>query len=474
MTDQATLDNQKEATSLKAYLPESFVKIFQERREDLGISPVTSESGLIILGMVFIILGMVVVQAAYSLIMATLYLLMNGFTGNLRTMREAIMFSLFVAFVIGIIMYFSLIKPYAKKNDIQVAQSFADQLGVKLNKEGFQVGPPVAPKTTNTLLNHQSIAVKQVGYIGPAEDDGIFDPDIGISSAIKKGIRFFIFQIDYLDNSKGDDFDKAGVATLLYRDKAGTLISRNGATIKSMAQSLARYAFAPNFTDSEKPIVIYLHFIRTPNPVRKPEEYVKFMSSVAVALDPLFPKMLGSIPEGNFQRQQNEDTLLNLPLTSMKERVIYMSNADTSIFRNLDTLGMKPFETKADLDVLVNIRVFAHNKSPALGLVSQVAVGSVVPAAILVSLNDILSGDRDEFMMKYKGKYIIVLPDQGPNPDVSAIKSLLTDLGVNAIALNLFDTDMDTLQKKMGAWNDQPFYNLKPKAFLIQRPQQPM
>jgi hypothetical protein len=133
---------------------------------------------------------------------------------------------------------------------------------------------------------------------------------------------------------------------------------------------------------------------------------------------------------------------------------------------------MKQFEAKADLDSMINIRVFTNKKSPALGLVSQVAVGSVVPSAILVTLNDILSGDRDEFMMKYKGKYVIVLPDQRANPDISAIKSLLTDLGVNAIALNLFDSDVETLQKKIGVWNEQPFYNLKPKAFLIQRPQQ--
>jgi hypothetical protein len=74
-------------------------------------------------------------------------------------------------------------------------------------------------------------------------------------------------------------------------------------------------------------------------------------------------------------------------------------------------------------------------------------------------------------MMRYKGKYVIVLPDQGANPDVSTIRTLLTDMGVNAIALNLFDTDIETLQKKMSAWNEQPFYNLKPKAFLTIKPQ---
>ena len=473
MADQKTLDNQKEATSLKGYLPESFVKIYQDNRGSLGIPAVTSESGLIILGMVFIVLGMVAVQAAYTLIMGIVYLVGNGLTGNLRTMREAIIFSLFIAFVIGIIMYFSLIKPYAKKNDVQVAKTFADKLGVKI-KEGFQAGPPVALTNNTTLLNCQSVAVKQAGYIGPVEDGGTFDTDIGISSAIKKGIRFFIFQIDYLDNPKSGDFDKPGVATLLYRDKAATLVSKNGATIKSMAQSLARYAFAPNFTDSDKPIVVYLHFVRAPNFIRRPEDYVNFLSSVAVGLEPLFPNTLGSVPEGNFQRQQGEDALLNMPLSSLKQKVIYMSNADTSIFRDLQTLGMKQFETKADLDALVNIRVFADTRSPVLGPLSQVATEAVVPSAIIVSLNDILSGDKDAFMMKNKGKYVIVLPDQGANPDISAVKNLLSDMGVNAIALNLFDTDMDTLQKKISVWRDQPFYNLKPKPFLIQRPQQPM
>jgi hypothetical protein len=470
MADQKTLDNEKEATSLKAYLPESFVKIYQDNRGSLGIPAVTTDSGLIILGMVFVIVGMVAVQAAYALIMSMVNLIGNGITGNLQTMREGVMFSLLVAFIIGLIMYFALIKPYVKKNDIKLAKTFADSLKVKI-KEGFQAKPSIAPTNEMTLLNCQSIAVKQAGYIGPSEDEGTFDADIGISSAIKTGIRFFIFQIDYLDNSKGADFDKPGVATLLYRDSTGTLISKNGATIASMAQSLARYAFAPNFTDTDKPIVVYLHFIRTPNPVRKPELYVNFMSSVAVSLGPLFPNIIGSMSEGNFQRQQNEDALLNLPLSVLKQRVIYMSNADTSLFRNLQTLGMKQFEAKADLDSMINIRVFANKKSPALGLVSQVAVGSVVPSAILVTLNDILSGDRDEFMMRYKGKYVIVLPDQGANPDVSTIRTLLTDMGVNAIALNLFDTDIETLQKKMGAWNEQPFYNLKPKAFLTIKPQ---
>ena len=214
--------------------------------------------------------------------------------------------------------------------------------------------------------------------------------------------------------------------------------------------------------------------MRAPNFIRRPEDYVNFLSSVAVGLEPLFPNTLGSVPEGNFQRQQGEDALLNMPLSSLKQKVIYMSNADTSIFRDLQTLGMKQFETKADLDALVNIRVFADTRSPVLGPLSQVATEAVVPSAIIVALNDILSGDKDAFMMKNKGKYVIVLPDQGANPDISAVKSLLSDMGVNAIALNLFDTDMDTLQKKISAWRDQPFYNLKPKPFLIQRPQQPM
>ena len=462
--DVTSADGREKLSLISVGIPSDAVEWYQGKRREFGFEA-PSPSGLVILGMVVTILFMALVQVGYNIIMKFFNLITRGFFGELKSTREAILFSLIVAFIIGVVIYFLYGRAYIKQQNLTVGQDFAKSLGAT---DAFQVSPQAFDLANTSLMDIQALGVKQTGYIGPTESNGNFDLETGIQSAIRIGVRFFTLQIDTLETKKSpDSFDPVGQPTLLYRDDGGVLISANGGNIKTAVEMFNRFAFNPEVTSATSPLVLYLHFVKTPNPLRKPEEYVKFLSDTAKMLAPLSPHLLGATPEGNYQRQQNELGFLKLPLSKLEKKVVFMTNVDTSLFRDLKPLGMKQYDNKADLDYYVNVRVYLESEgSVSLGA-TKAMVGGGTPSAVIVPFSKLTAmseAEQDSFALKGKSRFVIAMPSQMSNPDAAAIDAALKRTGVNVVALNLFDTTADDMKAKLKIWKGEPFLSQKPAA----------
>ena len=313
------------------------------------------------------------------------------------------------------------------------------------------------------------LGVKQAAYVGPNENGGSFDPSVGIQSALTSGVRFFVFQIGYLEVKKDSKkFDEPYMPTLLYRDENGVLISSNGANIGEVAKSLASRAFVPSLPSGSQPLLIYLHFERTPNSLREPEKYVKFLSSVAQLLEPLHEYMIGVMPDGNFKRQQSESLLLKTPISTFEKKVIYLSNADTTIFRSLKKLGLDSIDQKYDLDYMVNLRVYLENSSDSMGITTAPLDG-VVPNAVIIPFKRLAGfsdAEQDKFALKGKSRFTIALPSQIGNPSLDSLVTAIKNSNVNCIPLNLFGESIDSLKGKFKVWGNEPFYTIKSANYM--------
>lgn len=338
--------------------------------------------------------------------------------------------------------------------------------------EAFVDKSSVADATGNaeqvTLVNIQPVSLKQAGFIGPTERGGKFETDTSIINAVRAGVRFFTLQIDYLEKSPGPGFEALNIPTLVYRDNAKAVISTNGASIADVAQKLSIYAFNSDFPTNTQPIILYLHFVRTPNYITKPDAYMKYLSDVAVALAPLKDRIVHGNDSTDFSRQKNERVLLHTPLSVFEGKVIVMTNADTSVFRNAERLSMTPVALDVDLDHMTSMRVYLDSDTDSLGVT---AVASEGPAyAVIVSYNRLKgmkekrgeNKQRSDFAMKGKGRFVIAMPGQTDGPSPNDIDNMLTTAGVNTVPTNLFGASPPDIKRQISQWGTTPFYRLKP------------
>jgi hypothetical protein len=454
-------DDYIELQGLKAFgLPEFVATFLQDQRRWLGWKPITNPTylGLAAMGAALIFAGLIAI--AYKVATTILGIYTNVFLGNEVSKLQIIIFCLTFGFLVSFAIYYFFVKPALVKNKSDPADDIRKIMDAII--EPF-ANPSSSPETS--LLNLQMLGVKQAAYVGPNESDGNFDTVVGIQSALKVGVRFFTLQIGFLETKKDSaNFEEPHVPTLLYRDDSGKLISANSGSINEVAKSLAAYAFSDSLLSGSQPLIVYLHFERTPNSLRDPQKYIKFLSSVAKNLKPLEEYMLKNSPSGNYQRQMNETGLIGTDLKNFEKKVIIFSNVDTSIFRNTKTLGMEAIDTQYDLDFMVNMRVYLENAKDSLGA-SDVPHNGETPNAIIVPSKSVIGlsdDEKDAYALKGKTRFVIVMPSQMKNPSLPAIKSLLEHNGVNCILLNLFGEDIDILKGKVKAWKGEPFYSVKP------------
>lgn len=441
------------------FIPESYVTWYQTERTALGFEPPSTFLLPVLLVAIPMTLG-ILMREAFNRGSRMISITTKVATGEKTTQGQAIFFILgcLVIFAIALIVLFFWKGPgLTAVKDLRAVQS---SIGTKV---GFQ-NPQTVARSAYMLVNIQPLSVKQAGYIGPAEKDGKFDPVGTIQSNITSGVKFFTLQIDYLEREKDEkNFEKINVPTLLYRDSVGNLISLNGGKINDIATQLKIYAFSPDLQSSNQAIIVYLHFVRVPaDPLKNPAEYLKFMKEVSKALTPIHPNILKTTPGGNFTRQRAEDTLLKLPLSDIQNKIILMSNADTTIFRNSAATG-GAIDASLDLDSFISMRVYAYKSVDRIGLTQTTDIN---PKAILINygcLKGMSSSDKAAFAMKGKNRFVIAMPGPLENPTYDDMKSLLTDTGVNAIPLNLIGTDSKTIDKLIVDWSAaKPYYLVKP------------
>lgn len=446
---------------------EPIVNVFQDIRRALGFKPI-GPPGIYIFAAVIAFASMMF----FSLLFVYGSKLFTLFKNN--PIIQLLLFFFFL-FLIFYAVYYFLFRPMSKQGYMTAAvsdvKSFFEGFETRQTQEGFQNTLKVVDDTLSNapLLNLQPMILKQAGYIGPAERDGLFDLDSGLRAALKGGVRAFTLQIDYLDAKKpSDQFPPAGEPALLYRDDGRKLISANGVELKTAATMLANYAFAEESVGSQYPLILYLHFIRTPDPIQKPETYLKFLSAVAAALEPLAVSQFTKTPDGNFTRQQNELELLRLPLGNLSRKVVFLTNVDTSLFRRTEQLGMKQFEPKRDLDALINIRVYAEKTDDITGA-SGIAPTVEKANAILVSFKRILAlGEKEKaaFREMSKGRFIIALPSQLSNPTRKELETVYS-LGVNLVPIHPFLKEKDELKGILSLWGKEKLLRVRPPALQV-------
>ena len=459
-------DIKEKATLQTFYIPESVVDWYQAERIGLGYSA-PSGGALIVFLLLFVVIFIVVFSTIYSMIR-------NG-VSKVTSMPivRYILLGLFLAVISYVIYFYS----YRKQDDKMLLQSARDDIKSLFPNVGSTEGFQNANRTPDAaadqpLLNLQPLAVKQAAYIGPNPSGGLFDPESGIQAALKAGVRFFTLQIDTLKTKKDPKKfpGTAGDPILLYRGDGPELLSANGASIKEVAQQLANYAFSEEVLNSKMPLVLYLHFLSTPNAVKSPEAYLIFLSKVAAALEPLFDRHLGPSAEGNFTRQAAEGALLRNPISAIGPKVVIFSNVDTTLFRKPELLGLKPYESRYDLDYLVHGRVFAQTGDDTLGatLVSTGAAAAKPGATLrLVRLSRIMKmskKEQDAFAAAARGQFVIAMPSQSGNPSLPDLKNAINSLGLNVVPLNLFGESVADLRAKLALWSSNRFLQVKPVA----------
>jgi hypothetical protein len=168
------------------------------------------------------------------------------------------------------------------------------------------------------LYNWRPLTVRLVGYLGGSNglENGVFDMNFGVTSALKLGARCFFFDIDYLEVAPCRPL-------LLYRDKTGYKKSLNSGSILDGMTALSNNAFSNN-TD---PILIIIYLHRIP-PGKKQQE--RFFLNLAQSLKPLATNHLGTTTLGNFYNCAKEDTLFITPITTYANKFIVCVNYDTS------------------------------------------------------------------------------------------------------------------------------------------------
>lgn len=358
-----------------------------------------------------------------------------------------------IALIIALIVYFNSQKTTSNFANVQQAAEIqrvkAEENAAALapkssglsdlkKKEGFQ---NKEPQTDINLLNLQPFTVKQAGFLGPVQA-GVFEEGSAIEQALRAGVRTFIFQIDYHeDSSKGPpSFPEAGEPCLLYRDDSGKLVSLNAGSILRVSKFLAELAFSDKIVSKNDPIVIILHGLRAPDPIEKPKEYIRYCSAIAKQLKPLAPFHLGLTSEGDYHRQALQGQLFTTPFTKFEKKIIILSTFDTTMFRNVKKLGLSTIDPVEDLDYWVNAQIFTEKLDKFSGVAAVPPANTKVRAS-LVSLSELVrlsDSEKKTWATRNKDIFTIALPSQNTNPSEEALQTALTNLGVNIVPLDIF------------------------------------
>jgi hypothetical protein len=248
------------------------------------------------------------------------------------------------------------------------------------------------------------------------------------------------------------DMDRdTGKPVCIYRNIRGYKVSLNNGSISKIAKALANNMFRGStegtpFNSASYPCIIALMFQKTPDMVKKPGEYSKFLSIVAKELQPLQSVLLAQTAQGDFRRQGLENQICFQSWEVLKNKCILLCNVDTSIQRSPDKYGIYTMDDTQDLDLMVNARIYRLEESQGFGLTSTPRQ-NVSPSFVLFTPNYFLSIPQDkkaDTILMTKSKFCIVA---NSNPEVQmkseALTSLLTDYGVHCVPFAPFgETDI--------------------------------
>jgi hypothetical protein len=309
--------------------------------------------------------------------------------------------------------------------------------GMKTSKRPIVTSDVYRTTTYKSLVNFYALACRYTGYIGPIED-GYFDPSTSIQMAVNAGCRVFVLDIDYIDKQCNSS---TYLPRIVVRDSKGRMMIQyndnyqlNNPTgeIRQVCEAIQNSAFG-DCQNAADPVIIVLHFLRTPPGGINSLPVLTYYSLVAKALTPFRDRLLGNESSGGtFHRQSQESILLINPIDTYSGKVLIFCNTDTSGFRN----STVPFESYDDLDFLVNLRL---TKS---GDKDVASFGMIDTTDYFMTLPE---DKKSDAIQQTKLKWTICLSPNPSLPVTQAVYNVLTQkYGVQCIPAHLFDVDAST------------------------------
>ena len=302
------------------------------------------------------------------------------------------------------------------------------------------------PNPQHLLINTNVLSTRLIGYLGPYSS-GVFDEDNATRVALTSGARCLILEIDY----QNDTFDPI----LVCRDGWGSKQSLNTGNIKAVANSISARAFKPDNNGAppsvaSDPLILVIYFVRAPNKTNQAIEYIKYLSVVAEQLQPIKDLILAQTPQGDFRRQALESQLFFTNHNVFSNKIIVLTNADTTPFRNLTNFGLKgEIEIKHDLDFMVNARLYVRESPSSFGITGSPS-STVKPAAVITTpeyWTNIPSDRVESAIQSTKEAWTLVMkPVSSPTNQINEtdMMNLFNKYGVNSIPITLFSDDKDT------------------------------
>lgn len=365
----------------------------------------------------------------------------------------------------------------------QIALLEPKYVGPYAGKTGINKALSTIPEDQRLLINTNVLTSRLTGYLGPF-NSGVFDEDTATRIALSSGARCLVIEIDR---------DANGLEPkLIYRDAFGFKDSLNTGSIEKVAKSIAGRAFAPRNDGvpaglANDPLIVVLYFVSAPEPATQPKDYARFLGKVAEQLQPLRGQLVAQTPQGDFRRQAQESQLFFTPTSVFNGRIIMLTNADTTVFRRLESMGLKGELTeKNDLDILVHARLYSKESPSGLGITTQ-PTSNVNPAAIITTPGYWLNTPPDRLpdaQQQTKRAWCLSLEKTGNLPaakNAESLKKLYDVYGVQSVPFTLFEEPtivnmfIGTNQKfSKTAWTPKPemirFIPPTPIAILKQSP----
>lgn len=353
-----------------------------------------------------------------------------------------------------------------KSQNILLEAQWAGKLQMR---QGIQSTFANTPAPQHLLINTAVLSTRLVGYLGPFLS-GVFDEDNATRIALASGARCLILEIDYENNI----YDPK----LIYRDGWGAKQCLNTGNIKTVAASIAARAFKPDNNGApasvaSDPLILVLYFVRAPNKTTNPIEYIKYLGAVAEQLAPINDLILAQTPQGDFRRQALESQLFFINYGALSNKIIVLTNADTTPFRNLTNFGLSgQIGIKQDLDFMVNARLYSRESPSSFGITGS-PNSTIKPAAVITSPEywTTTPSDRIESAVQStKESWTLVMtPVSSATNQINEndLNNLLKKYGVNSIPITLFSDQKNT---DIFMANNKPFNRISwiAKPELIQ------
>jgi len=346
---------------------------------------------------------------------------------------------------------------FANKVNIQAAINKAEQRVNQLSgTEGFQEQQQQQQQQqmqqTNKLLNIQPMTVKQAAFLGPLKK-GAFDENNGIAQQLKIGIRSFFFNIDY--NTKQSDTTNQPVPyepVLLYKDNSGTVMSMNFARLEDTFKFLGEYAFNDRMMNHNDPVIVYLHFVRTPDRMNETDKYIQYIKKVSTSLN-----ILNGYLAKEYYRSLKESDIFTQDIHTFDGKILLGTNIDTGYSKQLN--AENKLTLMEDLDFKINFHYYKEDSYgiDATAIAPPTANAYIVKAMKLLNMSN---QERNDWLDTHRNKFILIKDEPMNILNTAQVTILLNTFGVNVLPYDYFNSTLEDAKavKKLysGSWKMKP------------------